>query len=116
MYVLEKQAGVFVLIMENYKKLPLSCWNKLQFKNEKITPANEVSFGADRAPLSGEKPQWKIIRNYRCHVETNYNLKMKRLHLPMKSVLAPTALHFSEKKPTWKLLETSTVILKQITI
>ena len=63
--------------MENYKKLPLSCWNKLQFKNEKITRANEVSFGANGAPLSGEKAQWRIIRNFRCHVETNYNLKMK---------------------------------------
>ena len=69
--------------MENYKKPPLSCWNKLQFKNEKITPANEVSFGANGAPLFGEKAHLKIIRNFHCHIETNYNLKMKRLRFKL---------------------------------
>ena len=58
-------------------KISIGLWNNTAAKTK--ARANEVSFGADRAPLSGEKAQWKIIRNYRCHVETNYNLKMKRL-------------------------------------
>ena len=32
-------------------------------------------FGANRAPLSGAKAQWKIIINYHCHIEKNSDVK-----------------------------------------